>query len=54
MVNEISKEDETIFKAYSLNTGLKPTFSLKTLKHGSEDLEGVLTVVEGTLLKEAF
>ena len=53
LVNEIPKEDETIFKADSLNNGLKPTFSLKSSKHGSETIEGVLTALERTLLKEA-
>ena len=28
-----------------LSTGLKPTFGLKTAKHGSNNLEGFLTVV---------
>ena len=40
--------------ATGLNTGLKTTFGVKTAKHGSDDLEGFLNVVEKTLLKEAF
>ena len=52
--NERPEEEENIFKATGLNTGLKPTFGLKTAKHRSDNLEGFLTVVEGTLLKKAF
>ena len=37
-----------------LNTGLKPTFGIKTAKHGSDNLEGFLTALEKILLKEAF
>ena len=37
-----------------LNTGLKPTFGVKTAKHGSDNLEGFLIAVGKTLLKEAF
>ena len=33
------EEEDSIFKATSLNTGLKPTFGLKTAKHGSDNLE---------------
>ena len=40
--------------ATGLNTGLKPTFGVKTAKHGSDNLEGFLTEVGKTLLKEAF
>ena len=40
--------------ATGLNTVLKPTFGVKTAKHGSDNLEGFLTAVEKTLLKEAF
>ena len=40
--------------ATGLNTGLKPTFGLKTAKHGSDNLEGFLTAVEKTLLEEAL
>ena len=36
------------------NTGLKPTFGIKTANHGSENLEGFLTAVGKTLLEEAF
>ena len=42
------------FMATCLNTSLKPTFGVKTEKHGSDDLKGFLTVVGKTLLKEAF
>ena len=28
-----------------INTGLKPTFGIKTVKHGSDNLEGFLTVL---------
>ena len=40
--------------ATGLNTGLKPTFVIKTVKHGSDNLEGFLTAVKKNLLKEAF
>ena len=40
--------------ATGLNTGLKPTFGIKTVKHGSDNLEDFLTATERTLLKEAF
>ena len=40
--------------ATGLNTGLKPTSGIKTAKHGSDKLEGFLTAVVKTLLKEAF
>ena len=40
--------------ATGLNTVLKPDFGVKTAKHGSDNLEGFLTAVEKTLLKEAF
>ena len=48
------EEEDSIFKAAGLNTGLKPTFVLKTVKHESYNLEGFLTAVEKTILKEAF
>ena len=51
-VNE--EEDYSRFKSIGLKTGLKPTFGFKTAKHGSDNLEGFLTAVEKTLLKEAF
>ena len=37
-----------------INTGLKPTFGVKTAKHESDNLEGFLTAVGRTLPKEAF
>ena len=40
--------------ATGLNTSLKPRFGVKRAKHGSNNLEGFLTAVEKTLLKEAF
>ena len=40
--------------ATGLSTGLKPIFGLKTAKHGSGNIEGFLTAVGKTLLKEAF
>ena len=40
--------------ATGLNTGLKPTFGIKTVKHESDNLEGFLTAVGKTLLEEAF
>ena len=43
--NEI-EEEKSIFVATGLNTGLKPTFVVKTAKHGSDNLEGFLTAVE--------
>ena len=47
--NEI--EEESRFMATGLNTSLKPTFGVKTAKHGSENLEYLLTAVGKTLLK---
>ena len=52
-VNEVI-EEEYKFMATGLNTGLKPTFWIKTAKHGSDNLEGFLTVVGKTLIKEDF
>ena len=37
----------------SLNNSLNPTFGIKTAKRVSDKLEGFLTSVEKTLLKEA-
>ena len=37
-----------------INTSLKPTFGINTEKYGSDNLEGFLTAVVKTLLKEAF
>ena len=51
-VNE--EEEDSRFKATGLNTGLKPKFGIKTAKHGLDNLEGFLTAVEKTLLKEAL
>ena len=53
-LNELNKEEESRFMATGLNTGLKPIFEINTVKHGSENLEGFLTAVGKTLLKEAF
>ena len=54
-LQEVNEEEEcSRFKASGLNTGLKPTFGFKTAKPGSDNLEGFLTAVEKTLLKEAF
>ena len=47
-------EEEYRFTATSLNIGLKPTFGVETAKHISDNLEGLLTAVGKTLLKEAF
>ena len=47
-------EEEYRFMATGLNTVLKTTFGLKTAKNGSDNLEGFLTAVGKTLLKEAF
>ena len=44
--NELLEEEEdTLFNADSLSTCLKPTFGLKTVKHGSDSLEVFLTAV---------
>ena len=51
---EIEIEEESRFMATGLNTSLKPTFGVKTPKHGYDSLKGFLTGVEKTLLKEAF
>ena len=40
--------------ATGLNTGLNPTFGIKTVKHGYDNLEGFLTAVEKPFLNEAF
>ena len=40
--------------ATGLNTGLKPTFGIKTAKHGYDNLEVFLKAVGKTFLKEAF
>ena len=40
--------------ATGLNTGIKPTFGVKIAKHRSDNLEGFLTAVGKTLLREAF
>ena len=52
-VNEVIEEDSR-FMATGLNTGLKPTFGVKTAKHGSDNLKVFLTAVGKTLLKVAF
>ena len=52
-VNEVI-EEEYIFMATGLNTSLNPTFGVKTAKHVSDNLEGFLSAVEKTLIKEAF
>ena len=45
-LNELNEEtEESRFMATGLNTGLKPTFGIKTAKHGSENIEGFLTAV---------
>ena len=43
--NEI-EEEKSRFMDTGLNTGLKPTFGVKTAKHGSDNLEVFLTAVE--------
>ena len=53
-LNELNEEEESTFMATGLNTGLKPIFEINTVKYGSENLEGFLTAVGKTLLKEAF
>ena len=47
-------EEKYIFMATGLNTGLKPAFGVNTEKHRSDNLEGFLTSVGKTLLREAF
>ena len=43
---ELHEEEENYrFMATSLITGLKPTFSLNTANHGSDNLEGFLEAV---------
>ena len=51
-LNNLNEEEESRFVATGLNTGLKPTFVLKTAKHGSENLEILLAAVEKILPKE--
>ena len=54
-LDELNEEnEESRFMSTGLNPGLKPTFDLETAKHGSDNLEGFLTAVRKTLLKEAF
>ena len=43
---ELKEEESSMFMATGLNTGLKPTFGIKTTKHVSENLEGFLTAVK--------
>ena len=45
-IETLEEEDNTIFKATSLITCLKPSFLPKTEKHGSDNIEGFLTAVE--------
>ena len=46
-LNGLNEEaEESRFMAAGLNTGLNPTFHLNIENHGSENLEGFLTVVE--------
>ena len=52
--NELPEAEDTIFKAADLNTGLKTTVGLKTVNNVSNNIEGFMTAVEKTLLKEAF
>ena len=52
-VNEVIEENSR-FITTVLNTGLKPTFGIKTVKHGSDNLEGFLTALVKTLLKESL
>ena len=52
-VNEVI-EEESRFMDTGLNTGLKPTFGVKTAKHRSDNHKGFLTAVGKTLPKEAF
>ena len=47
-------EENSRFMDTGINTGLKSTLGIKTAKHGSDNLEGFLTVVGKPLLKEAF
>ena len=47
-------EEEYRFVATGLNTGLKPTFGVKTSKHGFDNLKGFLTAMKKNLLREAF
>ena len=47
-------EQNSIFMTTDLNTGLNTTFGINTVNHGSDNLEGFLTTVGKTLLKEAF
>ena len=46
--NELNKEENSRFITTGLNTALEHTFKFKTAKHGSDNLEGFLTVVEKT------
>ena len=52
-VNEVI-EVNSRFMTTGLNTILNPTFGVKTARHGSHNLEGFLTAVGKTLLKESF
>ena len=52
-VNEVIEKNSR-FLTTGLNTGLKPTFGIKGVKHGSDHLNFFLTAAGKTLLKEAF
>ena len=46
-LNELNEETkESIFMATGLDTGLKPTFGIKTAKYGSDNIEGFLSEAE--------
>ena len=47
-------EENSRFMTTGINTRWKPTFGVKTAKHGSDNLKGFLTAVEKTLIKESF
>ena len=50
---ELNEEyEDSRFIATGLNTGLKPTFGIKTAKHGSNNFEVFLTTVGKPPLKE--
>ena len=53
-LQDVNEEEEDFrVKATGLETGLKPTFGIKTAKHGSDNLEGFLTAFE-RFLEECF
>ena len=52
-VNEFIEQNSR-FITIGINNGLKPKIGVNTVKHGYDNIEGFLTAVGKTLLKEDF